>query len=490
MAQMPEKFTPLPGMKDQDPGQLETLEALEDSLSAFLASWGYRKVATPVLEPEGLFIRKSGEELAAQMYSFQAPGGERVALRPEITASVVRLYLRHREGLSHPVRWSYAGPVFRHIPLADGMWRQFTQVGAELIGSSSAPADAEVLAAAFLGLESVGIKGCHLHLGHIGVLLRYLDLLGVTERAKVFLLGSLGDLARGDLETVREKGKTLGLLRTSREPSQLFSLAQRMDEEEAREVLSGLLLGPLPSPLGSRTPEEVLGRFLRKMRGADEPAKLERALAFAAAMGRIKGEPRRALAQVKALCKENSLAVEPLDSLEWLLQLLEWSGLPMSSVTLDMGLARGLSYYSGVVFEIYHPAASAAQPLCGGGRYDELTKALGGLQETPALGFAWNLEILSLVPGARGGMVSNGKGRRLLILPRDEPDFAPALRRREELRRQGNTVFVELDGRNLEECIQWARGNNIVSVIEIGGGMEVEHVSSGRKADVAHSPSQ
>jgi len=72
---------------------------------------------------------------------------------------------------------------------------------------------------------------------------------------------------------------------------------------------------------------------------------------------------------------------------------------PSVSLTVDIGLVRGIAYYTGMVFEILAPGPEGSITLCGGGRYDGLTKALGGEEEVPALGFAYTLEnLLDLSP--------------------------------------------------------------------------------------------
>ena len=94
----------------------------------------------PILESTELFLRKSGGDLASQMYSFNDPGSNAVSLRPEFTSAIMRHYLESTCAVDHDpvVRWQYAGPVFRYDlgnpPPADNSG-QFTQVGAELIGS-------------------------------------------------------------------------------------------------------------------------------------------------------------------------------------------------------------------------------------------------------------------------------------------------------------------------------------------------------------------
>ena len=130
---------PLMGMRDLFEEENRHKLRVQNELQAALSLCGYRTIDTPVLEPTDIFLRKSGGELASQMYSFVEPGGHQVSLRPEFTSQVIRLFLQQEGAHSLPVRWQYAGPVFRYTAGEVGHGRQFTQVGAELIGAAARP---------------------------------------------------------------------------------------------------------------------------------------------------------------------------------------------------------------------------------------------------------------------------------------------------------------------------------------------------------------
>ena len=142
-------------MNDALPGDDARLRALTSILRDHFERFGYRGIDTPVLENLDLFLRKSGEEIAARMYSF-THWNRKLCLRPELTASVMRAYVGHLRDRPLPVRVHYAGPTFRYEKPQRGRYRQFTQVGIECIGASGPAADAEVLAAACGALERAG----------------------------------------------------------------------------------------------------------------------------------------------------------------------------------------------------------------------------------------------------------------------------------------------------------------------------------------------
>ena len=104
-------------MQDVSNQEQRIKRGLEDSLSDLMAGFGYLPLETPILEPTELFLRKSGGELAARLYSFTDPGGASVSLRPEFTSSIVRYYLENASEIDLPARWQYSGPGLSSRPM-------------------------------------------------------------------------------------------------------------------------------------------------------------------------------------------------------------------------------------------------------------------------------------------------------------------------------------------------------------------------------------
>ena len=383
----------LPGMTDLLEDEVELLDATQRALRLCLTRHGYRMVDTPMLESTELFLRKSGGELASQMYSFVEPGGRRVSLRPEFTSAVIRLFIDRCDDVVLPVRWCYAGPVFRHDPRgADGSPRQFTQVGAELIGAAGPHADAEVMALACRGLTGVDLQGLSLVVGDVGMVHELLRQFDISERARVFILRSMADLrdGSGGRQAVLDQARRLGLLGESAPEPDLPGAPQRQAaRSDVHELARRVLANASSHPMGVRTPEEIQARLLWKLQATDAPERVERALEFAAELAAVRGDAAVTLDAVRKLLGKYGLNAGALTSLEDLLTALASHSLDNVDASLDMGLARGLAYYSGLVFEIRRADGAV---VAGGGRYDGLVRALGGPQDVPALGFAYTLE--------------------------------------------------------------------------------------------------
>ena len=468
--QLPQR---LRGMEDSAPEVARAMTRVGQGLADLLADYGYLSVDVPILEVTELFLRKSGGELASRMYTFVDPGGHRVSIRPEFTSSVVRAYL---EGLNRgplPLRWQYQGPVLRYERDVEGSRRQHIQVGAELIGASGPWADAEVLALACMGLSSLGISGHSLVVGHLGFIGALLESLGLSDRARLFLLASVSSLKEEGpaREQVYRRASSLGLLPVDGQEAEPPSA---LAGEEAMALLERLAESDEPA-VGVRGPEEIRERYMRKQRQPDDPARFSDALDTVAKVVRVQGRPEEAVRQVRGLLPTGS-GQQELDSLERAFEALSGYGLQIP-VTLDFGLARGIAYYSGTVFEIQHPAIGDAPSLGGGGRYDGLVQALGGVEETPAMGFAWTLDRVVQALAADGAPITMEDDRTpevVLVRAQEPAAHGAAVKEAERLRAQGNVVESEVSQRSLDECLRYARERGVRRVVSVSAGGEVQ----------------
>jgi len=144
---------------------------IEDCESTFAAA-GYGRLETPVFESTELFARGVGEStdiVQKEMFTFEDQGGRSLTLRPEGTAPVCRAYVQHgMHKQPQPVRLWYHGPYFRHEAPQAGRFRQFSQIGAEALGSEDPTLDAELILLLADLLERAGARGLRLRLSSLG----------------------------------------------------------------------------------------------------------------------------------------------------------------------------------------------------------------------------------------------------------------------------------------------------------------------------------
>ena len=160
------------GTRDLLPPPTSLWQRVEAEARRVFAAYDYHEIRTPVLEETALFARSVGADtdiVMKEMYTFRDRDNESLTLRPEATASVVRAYIEHslyNQGGIHKLY--YLGPMFRRERPQKGRYRQFYQIGAEVLGSDHPALDAEVLEMLVLFLERVGIKEYALLLNSVG----------------------------------------------------------------------------------------------------------------------------------------------------------------------------------------------------------------------------------------------------------------------------------------------------------------------------------
>ena len=151
---------PARGTQDLLPEAARRHRRVSDTAREMAALYGFAEIATPVFEFTEVFARPIGEHtdiVSKEMYTFTDRGGEEVTLRPENTAGVVRAVLSNGLTQSTPVKFFYSGPMFRYERPQKGRFRQFHQIGVELLGVATPQADIEVIALGQRILKELGI---------------------------------------------------------------------------------------------------------------------------------------------------------------------------------------------------------------------------------------------------------------------------------------------------------------------------------------------
>lgn len=160
------------GTKDILPGEIEKYKYVQTVFADMLENFGYSQIRFPVFEYTELFQRGVGDTtdiVQKEMYTFNDKGGRSITLRPEGTASVVRSFIEN--GMSsntQPVKLYYDITTYRYENVQKGRYREFNQLGAEILGSDSCNADIEVLFMLYSLFTKLGVQGLHLNINSIG----------------------------------------------------------------------------------------------------------------------------------------------------------------------------------------------------------------------------------------------------------------------------------------------------------------------------------
>lgn len=166
------RFQTVKGMRDLLPAEAGAFARVEETARRVFTLYGYHEVRTPVVEDTDLFVRGVGEGseiVGKQMYTFDDKKGRSLTLRPEGTAPVARAYLQHdMASLPQPVKVFYMGPYFRYERPQAGRYRQFSQIGAEVIGDPGPYSDVELLVMLLRFLEALGFEDLEVGLNSVG----------------------------------------------------------------------------------------------------------------------------------------------------------------------------------------------------------------------------------------------------------------------------------------------------------------------------------
>ncbi len=152
---------PIRGTHDLLPTQMRRHRQVVETAREVAERYGYLLMATPIMEFTEVFKRTIGETtdiVTKEMYSFSMGEGESITLRPENTAGVARAFLSNGLAQDLPLKYFYAGPMFRHERPQKGRQRQFHQIGIELFGVPQAAGDVEIIAAGARILEELGLS--------------------------------------------------------------------------------------------------------------------------------------------------------------------------------------------------------------------------------------------------------------------------------------------------------------------------------------------
>ncbi|WP_373469143.1 histidine--tRNA ligase [Acidianus infernus] len=181
-------YEPLRGMKDYFGEDAEKIRYIEEQFSKIVKKSGYMEAITPILEEFELFALKGGEELRNTMYTFVDKGGREVALRPEFTPSIVRLFLNSMQHLPKPIRLYYIGTVYRYDEPQFGRYREFRQAGIEMLGESSINADLEVLSILWEFFKKIGLENITIKINNIAIYRELFSMLKMSEDQEDHLL--------------------------------------------------------------------------------------------------------------------------------------------------------------------------------------------------------------------------------------------------------------------------------------------------------------
>ena len=151
------QFAPPRGLRDFYPEEMRIRNHLFEIWRSVARRYGFEEYDAPVVETEELLVRKSGEEIVHQIYTFEDKSGRRLALRPEMTPSLARMIVAKQKSLSFPLKWFCIAQCFRYERMTRGRKREHYQWNLDVVGEEAVSAEVEVIAAAIEALRELGL---------------------------------------------------------------------------------------------------------------------------------------------------------------------------------------------------------------------------------------------------------------------------------------------------------------------------------------------
>ena len=389
------------GTRDFLPDEMERRRFFENRLRHTARTFGFREVETPIFEDAELFILRSGPNVLKELYAFEDKGGRQIALRPEMTAPVVRMFVNGMSNEPKPIKVFYFGQCFRYERPQSGRYREFFQFGAEIIGGATPETDAEAIALASAMIKQIGIKDYRIRIGHIGVLRQRIADAGVP--------------AERTAEVLQKLDKKL--------------------YDEAR---------PLMQDIGV-SDEDI-----------DDIFALTETVGGTEVLDRVPG-----------------------DAGDWLRRVVaNLDAMGVRDLEIDLGVVRGLDYYTGMVFEAEAPALGAEKQICGGGSYT-LSELFGG-EKVFSTGFAIGFDRILLYEGLDAYVLSVSDDMRVKA-----SEIAAMLRA------EGISADVDIMGRKMAKALKFASSARARYAVIVGakemeqGSVTLRDMSTGEQTLVA-----
>ena len=176
------------GTRDFAPDEMKIRRYVEENMKTTFTTFGYGEIQTPTFENLELFTAKSGDSIIDEIYDFSDKGGRKLALRPELTAPVIRFYVEKLQMEPKPLKLFYFGSCFRYDRPQKGRYREFQQAGCEIIGADTPEAYAELIALAYNLLKNVGLKNITLNIGNLNIIDSMFTKISISKDCKKELL--------------------------------------------------------------------------------------------------------------------------------------------------------------------------------------------------------------------------------------------------------------------------------------------------------------
>ena len=421
----------LKGFRDYLPVAALARERLLEKTRAVFRGYGFAPIDTPALEYLEILTGKGGEESDKQLYRFVDHGGREVGLRFDLTVPLARFAAQYIGELGTPFKRYHIASVWRGENTQRGRYREFMQCDFDCIGATGPAADAETVLVIGDLLRALGVERFTIHLNNRQVLTGLLERMQLTDRTSS-ILRSLDKLPKIGRPAVVAEMQTAASL-SADQAERVTALSEV--EGNAEEVLTGL--------------EQLVG--------------------------------------------DTETGVAGVERLRQIVAAVSAAGPGADVLRIDPSIARGLDYYTGVVFETFLDDLPGIGSVCSGGRYDDLA-GLYTKQQLPGVGASLGLDRL-LAALEELGLLSGAATPAEVFVPYFAADrLGDYLRLAVELRAAGLRVEVFPEPKKLGQQLKYADRKGFAAAVIAGedelaaGKLQLKRLADGAVEEVAGGP--
>jgi len=389
------RITPrtLKGFRDFLPETMMPREQLIETARQVYRSYGFSPIDTPALEYLEILTGKGSDETDRQLYQFVDHGGRRVGLRFDLTVPLARFAAQHASSLGTPFKRYHIAAVWRGENTQRGRYREFMQCDFDTIGTRSVVADIETALVIHDLFVALGFSEFTIHVNNRQILNGLLDKLGLLN-ASTAILRALDKLTKiGPDAVMEEMQQQAGATRA-----------------QATEVLR---------------------------------------------LGSLEGTHQRVLADLEPLLAGSERGEAGIENVRQVFAGAKAAGVPPERLQLDVSIARGLDYYTGIVFETFLEPLPEIGSVCSGGRYDDLA-GVYTKQQLPGIGASLGLDRLLAAMEELGLVERVTTPAQVLIAYFDKTQLDAYLRLAAQLRAAGLRVELYPEPKRLGQQLKYA----------------------------------
>ncbi|WP_437188502.1 histidine--tRNA ligase [Planctomicrobium sp. SH668] len=418
----------LKGFRDFMPEAMLAREHLMEIARRVYRSYGFVPIDTPALEYAEVLLGKGSDETDKQLFRFTDQGDRDVAMRFDLTVPFARFAAANIGVVGTPFKRYHIGTVWRAEKPQKGRFREFMQCDFDTIGTEANASDIETLMVIHDLMEAIGFTGFTIRVNHRQLLNGVLEKFGLLEHSSK-VLRALDKLPKiGREKVIDEMVQNVGIT-----------------SDVAAQVLD-----------------------------------------FAA----MTGSPADILNQCEAILDGNERGMEGVTKLRELFDVCKTAGISEDRVALDVSIARGLDYYTGMIYETFLTDLPGIGSVCSGGRYDNLA-GIFTKEKLPGVGASLGLDRLLAAMEELGLIQGANQSAQVLIAMFDETRLGDYVRLGRTLRRSGISAEVYPMARKLQKQLQYANRKHFRAAV-IAGSQEFERgiwtvkdLETGNQAEVS-----